>query len=95
MKRLKQLVVPLSFLAVSLLAGCGPREHIREDFGRIFRQAFAQQRVWPEAATGNPLGLDSEEASVIHATYRNNLSGGKGAGGGDQKVLLLDAAPKK
>lgn len=42
-------------------------------FGRQTRAHFVAQRVSQNGVTGAPAGLDSEEASLIHAGYRHSL----------------------
>lgn len=88
--RISTSIIAMALGAGMLLCGCGPRENIREDFGKSMKTAFLIQRVWPAAATGNPLGLDSEEAAMIQSTYRNNM-GGKGSKPAESnKVLILE-----
>ncbi|MCC6751848.1 MAG: hypothetical protein IT371_29615 [Deltaproteobacteria bacterium] len=75
------------------LAACGPREHLREDYGRQTRQFWTRQKINREAATGNPLGLDSEEAVLIQGRYRKTIGGSEATGevgkGSPARVLLL------
>lgn len=90
--RISTSIIAMALGAGMLLCGCGPRENIREDFGKSMKTAFLIQRVWPAAATGNPLGLDSEEAAMIQGTYRKDI-GGEGAKTEEKnKVLILDAS---
>lgn len=71
--------------------GCGPREHIRGDFGAATHAFFQRQKIFAEAAQGAPRGLDSEEAALIHGTYRKQLGGKTEAPKEPStKVLLLE-----
>lgn len=82
---------------VALLASaCADREHIRDDYGQQVRLFQSKQRVYAQAATGGPTGLDSEESAVIHKGYRTSL-GGKSAGGArdSNRVLILGEAPNE
>jgi hypothetical protein len=88
-------LVPSVVLALCLGAGgCGPRAHIRAGYGKEVRQAKTRQVAWP-ASTATPLGLDSEEAAIIHASYRKQL----GRGSQDETVrsgasILIVEEPK-
>jgi hypothetical protein len=52
--------------------GCGRREHMREDFGVYTREAFRRQSQSKNAKSAVG-GLDSEEAALIHLSYRRTL----------------------
>jgi hypothetical protein len=80
---------------LGVAAGCGPREHIRPDFGKYTHQYWARQQIWHEPAKGSPLGLDSEEAAVINASYRKSIGGAAAqeAAGSPSRVLLLQEGP--
>ena len=51
------------------------------------RTFSVKQRVHRTAALGSPTGLDSEEAALIHESYRKNLGGSEAKG--SDRVLLL------
>lgn len=94
-ERLPMLCVPLLVLLGLLVgsSGCASREHMEDEHGRKTREMFRAQHVYSDAAQGAPRGLDSEEAALIHAKYRENL-GGKRAGKAQAKdspakVLIL------
>ncbi len=80
-------------LAVWLTAasGCGARDHISDDYGERTRALFSKQWVHRVAAEEPPQGLDSEESSIIQATYREDLGGGTCGKKQDDsaRVLLL------
>ena len=65
----------VAIVAVCLMGGCASREHIGPDFGVKTRGFFEKQRVYPIAARGNPKGVDSEEAALIHGSYRKDMGG--------------------
>ena len=74
-----------------LCLGCGAREHLDADHGKLTRERLSAQQVSKKPATGSPLGLDSEEASVIRANYSKSLAT-KGQSTGPEsgsRVLLL------
>lgn len=73
-------------------AACADREHIRDDFGVRNRAFLQKQHVHAEAAEGSPTGLDSEEAAMIQAKYRDSM--GAEAAGEDDQVLVIQE-PKK
>lgn len=53
--------------------GCSRKEHIREDFGVQTREFFDRQAR--SAEDGQTQGLDSEEAALIHQSYRGTMGG--------------------
>ena len=62
-------------VALFAMLGLGPAactSHYRH--GRQTRAYFVAQRVSPQGARGAPAGLDSEEASLIHASYRQSMA---------------------
>ncbi len=78
------------FASIGLLLGCGPREHLGPNFGKQTRLILEQQPIFANAEKSSPKGLDSEEAAIIHANYRRQLSGDKGQDPKDsERVLLL------
>ena len=81
-------------IALLALAGCANREHMSEDYGRKTRTFFARQHVNQTPAQGSPAGLDSEEAALIQASYRESLGAPKAASPSDStsRVLLLEEA---
>jgi hypothetical protein len=84
----------LLVIAGALLAlGCADREHIRDDYGQRVREFQSKQRVYAHAASGGPTGLDSEESSAIHKSYRTGLGGKAAATPRDNRVLILGEAP--
>lgn len=85
----------LALATAALFVGCTYVEHLRPDQGKQFRLFFARQQVFPEAATGNPMGLDSEEAAVIHAKYNKQMSEGTRAPATVQPQMLLLKEPKR
>ncbi len=93
MKRAIYGICVLGLLTVG--AACGPREHIRPDFGKYTHEYLARQQIFREAAKGSPLGLDSEEAAVINSAYRKNMgaAGAQEAAGSPSRVLLLQENP--
>jgi hypothetical protein len=62
----------LGVLAVVAFGTAACSSHYR--FGRQTRRYFTQQVVSPGGVRGGPAGLDSEEASLIHARYRQSLA---------------------
>jgi hypothetical protein len=83
----------LLIVAAGWLLGCGDRSHMSDGYGRSSRAFFAKQHVYAQASTGAPVGLDSEESSMIQARYKKTISGGSGSGSGQaeesSRVLLL------
>lgn len=75
-----------------LVAGCASREHMSEDYGRKSRVFFARQHVHNAPATGSPAGLDSEEAALIQASYRESLGAppAPAANASSSRVLVLE-----
>ena len=53
--------------------------HISPDHGKALHKYFKKQRIWEEPAEGELAGLDSEEATLIHAGYRSDFGGKAGA----------------
>jgi hypothetical protein len=87
---MKTLVVAGCF-ALGLASACTPREHIRDDYGQLNRKFFSMQRIYAKAAEGAPRGLDSEEAALIGASYRNQIGGeSKEKPDAASRVLLVD-----
>jgi len=64
-------VVLVVSLALALPVGGCAEHYVR---GRQVRAYFVAQRVNPRGISGGPAGLDSEEASLIHARYRAAMS---------------------
>jgi hypothetical protein len=80
-------------LAVAL-AGCGARKTITPTHGLAYRAAFGGQRAAPARGPVDPApGLDSQEAAIIAASYRNSLAP-KGERP-EQEPQLLIVAPQK
>ncbi|MFH1130745.1 MAG: hypothetical protein V1754_05380 [Pseudomonadota bacterium] len=79
------------FLMVFGMFGCRSREHLRADFAKSNRENFSRQRIHKEAAKESPIGLDSEEAAIVHKTYRKQIGGESAAEPKDSptRVLLL------
>jgi len=93
MKRILSLIAVAGTLT---LASCGAREHLRRGFGNENGLAFARQRIAPQAATGNPLGLDPDEASAIQGRYRKALGGEEcQSTAAPSQVLLLQQEPSR
>lgn len=67
---MKILGYALMLIVGGALSGCGARLHIHPDHGRASYGYWIQQRLYAEAEKGSPRGLDSEEAAIIHASYR-------------------------
>lgn len=65
----------VAIMALWLVGGCASREHLGPDYGVKTRGFFEKQRVYAVAAGGNPRGVDSEEASLIHGNYRKDMGG--------------------
>ena len=87
----------LATLAV-LSTGCTGREHIRDDYGEHVRLFQSKQRVYAQTTSGDDStgGLDSEEASVIHKSYRNSMGGkAAAAASGSNRVLMLGDGPNE
>jgi hypothetical protein len=68
-------------IAIALLlgglgaAGCS-RAHISAGFGKANQETMAlQQPPLPRTPPGPPMGLDTQEADVIAATYLRSLAG--------------------
>ena len=74
------------------LAACGPRVHMSPSFGRANHQAFERQALDPQAGTTprSVGGLDSQEASIIAATHRHNLTP-KGTNARPDEPLIIVA----
>jgi hypothetical protein len=81
--------------ALLVTGGCANREHIRDDYGERVRTFQNKQRVYAHAASGGPTGLDSEESSAIHKSYRTGLGGKAGATPRENRVLILGEAPNE
>jgi hypothetical protein len=81
----------LALLLAGVSLGCGPRDHLRPDHGKASRAYYEKQKLPGPPVAGVPRGLDSEEATAIHGTYRKNLGGQAGgdAAGAPGRVLLL------
>ncbi len=80
----------IAVAATLVLAACGGREHLREDFGKRTHLYFALQHVRSDAAPGAPAGLDSEEAGIVYTTYRKQIGKEVPAQDAPAKVLLLE-----
>jgi hypothetical protein len=77
------------------LAACGGHPHLHESYGRSNQAAFAAQRIDPQPAQGSPAGLDSEEAALIHGSYRHTLGAPRSkAAEPSAKVLLIEETDK-
>jgi len=89
---MKRMITLLAVLAALPLAACGAREHIRSNHGINSANFHARQRVAAEPASGSPLGLDSEEASIVHRTYRKTIGDPAGAASREPaaRVLLIE-----
>lgn len=57
--------------ALGGVGACGSQPHLREDHGVQSRTFFDRQAEAAKDGTGQ--GLDSEEASLIHESYRETL----------------------
>jgi hypothetical protein len=71
-------------------------EHLHPNYGKKTQAIFAKQRVFPRAAQSNPSGLDSEEAALIHTSYRKNM-GGTGAAESKEsssRILIVPESKK-
>lgn len=75
--------------ALCLASACANREHIRDDFGVKSRTFLQRQHVHAEASTDSPTGLNSEEAALIQASYRESMGGGA-APAEDDQVLVIE-----
>ena len=85
----------LAILAVGAVAsavGCS-RMYMTPTHGRAFREAFALQTVNPDKQTDPKavMGLDSQEASIISASYRRGLSPQQAGGASDQQMLTYSS----
>jgi hypothetical protein len=78
--------------AALALAACANREHMSEDYGRKSRVFFARQHVHDKATAGSPSGLDSEEAALIQASYRESLGAEQASpsASSSSRVLLIE-----
>jgi hypothetical protein len=58
-----------------VLAGCGSSQYLTEGYGRSYRAALERQAARPadEPTAEAVPGLDSQEASIISASYRASL----------------------
>ena len=96
---MRTALLQLTLLALLSVTGvaCGSRQHMSDDFGQQSRSFFQKQRVHAAAAQGSPGGLDSEEAALIQASYKDALGKDRQpASDGPSRVLLLkesDGAP--
>lgn len=91
MTRRISVIVSLSALALAscaLLSGCARQQHIRKDFGVKTHEFFRRQQAPSKKA---PVGLDSEEAALIHKSYRMSLGNPSGQATRDKgsQVLLV------
>ena len=72
-------------------SGCASREHMSPNYAQQTREFQARQQVYQEAEKEAQRGLDSEEASIVHGTYRKNMGGGgKVSSDPGSKVLLIE-----
>jgi hypothetical protein len=91
--RFLHLFIVAALASASMLAGgCASREHIDPNYGVRTRTFYERQRVYSQASRDNPQGLDSEEAAIIHGTYRKKLGGEKKSEEKESpsRVLILD-----
>ena len=90
-----RLAILTSALALSAVA-CADREHIRDDYGEHVRLFQSKQRVYAQATSGGPTGLDSEEAAAIPKSYRTSLGvKSSGAAPAGSRVLMLGDGPNE
>lgn len=92
---MRSLLILAAAGALVLTLGCAPREHLRKDWGRSVHARFAKQQVFLEPAEGMATGLDSEEAAMINASYRQSMAGGQAAAQPQQQVLILETSKQK
>lgn len=92
---MRLILLMLAGLALVALSGCGPRDHIRPDYGHHARQFFTQQHIYQTPEQEPPRGLDSEEAAAIHKGYRKQMLGEEGAKDTAPSRVLLLEAPKE
>lgn len=72
-KRLQGGFLFVLLTAAFALGGCVRKEHIRADYGKSVKEAFALQASATKRSAEPAHGLDSEEASLIHSNYRRVL----------------------
>lgn len=83
-------------LAAFVFSSCASRENMSPNYGERTKAFFAAQHVHSEAAKGSPAGLDSEEAYIIHASYKKGIGGKKGKiKETGAQVLVLKEGKKK
>ena len=78
--------------SAALVGGCSRREHIRADYGEPSRAWFHAQALATEREQAT--GLDSEEAAMIHRSYRSAL-GRDGGRAQDQSQVLIIEEPRR
>ncbi|MBN2526279.1 MAG: hypothetical protein JXR76_07790 [Deltaproteobacteria bacterium] len=79
------------------VGGCTSRQHMDLNYGHSNAAALASQRVYPGSSSAQPNGLDSEEAAIVHDSYRRSI-GKKGSSKGSSepaRVLLIEDDKKK
>lgn len=83
-------VVAIAIGGTAASVSCSRQAHIRDDFGVQTRQFFDRQAG--AAEKGDSQGLDSEEASLIHQSYRKNMGSPSGPTRSDPRssVLILE-----
>jgi hypothetical protein len=86
------IVAGLLVASSALAGGCARREHIRADYGEPSRAWFQAQARATERDRAD--GLDSEEAALIHQSYRGVLGRG-GARAQDQSQVLIIEEPSR
>lgn len=88
MTKLGTLTTCLVFAAALATGGCGFREHTRDNHGKNTRAFFSAQQA--KAKQGKTTGLDSEEAALVHKSYRKVLDPSGGEAPPESKVLIVD-----
>lgn len=68
-----RVLAPMLVVALAALAGCAGATHLSPEFGRSFRATFAAQPLNKDTVKTGSLGLDSQEATAVSASYRAGL----------------------
>lgn len=89
-----RVLAPMLVVALAALAGCGGATHLSPEFGRAYRATFAAQPLNKDTKMGS-LGLDSQEAAAVSASYRAGLVPEKVSSEAPPLLLVSPQAPGK
>lgn len=87
----------LVLLGGMVFLGCASRQHMSPDYGNSAEAVLEAERVYPSSSNHQPDGLDSEEAAIVHDSYRRSISHKDSSASGQNasKVLLIEDDKKK